>query len=170
MPDPKSCVICDQPATVFVSFVRQGVLTKTAYCQHHAEQEGVLDDHAYNLLPQDAGATVEPLDSSPKCPGCGCSQRDFERSGRVGCALCYESFADAIQPMLRRMHRDEKHLGKVPSQRLSSDLLQQRMAKAKEELEEAVRDEHYEAAARLRDEINDMQSQLTRMESSTAQN
>ncbi|MGF1447934.1 MAG: UvrB/UvrC motif-containing protein [Opitutales bacterium] len=168
MPEPITCKLCDQPATVFVSYVHQGKLTKVGYCQFHAEQEGILDPKAYSLLAGSEEAAPEPADDSMRCPNCGCSQRDFERSGRLGCPECYRTFAGVIQPMLKRMHRDERHLGKVPTHRLSSELLQQRMARAKEELQEAIREEQYETAARLRDEISDMQGQLERLEGSAA--
>ncbi len=169
MAEPPTCQHCDQPATVFVSYVRQGKLIKACYCQHHAEQAGVLDPKAYSLLTDGEGTTPEPADDSPRCAECGCSQRDFERTGRLGCPQCYITFAEVVQPMLKRMHRDERHLGKVPAHRVSSELLHQRVARAQEELQEAVREEHYEAAARLRDEISEMQGQIERLESSAAQ-
>lgn len=103
---------------------------------------------------------VPPLESASKeiqktCPRCGLSYEEFRKSGKMGCAACYEAFKDEIRPLLRTIHGSEVHRGlrpvfweESPQTQVRSDL---------EELKAALRDalekEEYERAAELRDRI-----------------
>jgi protein arginine kinase activator len=48
--------------------------------------------------------------ASRRC-ACGTSLVNIRRSGRVGCAECYETFADVLAPLLRRVHGRTEHGG-----------------------------------------------------------
>ncbi len=78
---------------------------------------------------------------------------DFKKSGRFGCATCYETFSDDLPPLLKAMHRNDRHVGKVPA----SEAVRQASARELQELQaalaKAVADENYEAAAAIRDRI-----------------
>ena len=54
------------------------------------------------------------LTTSPQCPGCGTSLADLYTDGRMGCARCYETFADIIQRALVVLHGSTRHMGKTP--------------------------------------------------------
>jgi protein arginine kinase activator len=168
MAEPPKCDQCDQPATVFVSYVKENAVHQAKYCQEHAQKAGVLDPSGYNLLPDSTPAKPAATDTSPRCPACGCSQRDFERTGRLGCAQCYGTFSETLQPMLRRMHRSETHCGKVPARNTSSDVLQQQIERLKRELDEAVGAEQYEQAAILRDQISTARARLEQLQGTTS--
>ena len=102
-------------------------------------------------LLQQASKTTQKTD--PECPSCGLSLRGFRQAGKLGCPHCYETFAQQLEPLLLRMHNASRHTGRVPGQspaeRQRIDLLRDLQRK----LESAVREEDYEDAARLRDEI-----------------
>ena len=40
---------------------------------------------------------------------CGTNLVSIRRSGRVGCADCYDTFADVLDPLLRRVHGRSDH-------------------------------------------------------------
>ncbi|MCL2105725.1 MAG: UvrB/UvrC motif-containing protein [Oscillospiraceae bacterium] len=97
-----------------------------------------------------------PRAAAGRCEFCGSSLREIAQEGRMGCARCYEAFYDQLQPTLRRVHGELKHNGKRPAE----DPQAARRRRTERELEQlreaigaAVREERYEEAARLRDEI-----------------
>jgi protein arginine kinase activator len=90
---------------------------------------------------------------SPSCPDCGMSLDEFRKKGRLGCARDYEVFKNHIGDLLERVHGARSHVGRVPGASEADTLRSQRLSTLKRQLEEAVRAEAYESAARLRDEI-----------------
>ena len=92
-----------------------------------------------------------------KCKGCGMSVDEFRNKGRLGCAECYEVFRGPIAELLERVHGAVEHIGRVPG--LSDDDLErmQRLSELRRELDAAVREEAYESAAGIRDEIDSME-------------
>ncbi len=115
---------------------------------------GLFSEKGYSLIPEGEHRAVYAGKGIIRCPGCGRHRKEFEASGRFGCPTCFETFADGLPRMLRRMHRGGEHLGKIPSFALSADLLVQRRAAALREMELAIRTERYEDAAVLRDRIS----------------
>jgi len=88
-----------------------------------------------------------------KCPSCGFTQADFKKTGRLGCAECYMTFAEGLEGLLKSMHKGTKHLGKVPQPMQQHKDYAEKLGKLQQLLEKAVADEDFEQAAVLRDEI-----------------
>lgn len=151
------CGECGQAAQVFVTFVKGGTAQTIAWCEAHAAAAGVLDPHGYALLDRLADRSAE---NSPRCPVCDCSQRDFERQGRLGCPACYAAFAGLLPPLLDRMHRGREHRGKIPRRRADSAVVRHRLAQLQAQLNDAVRAERFEWAAQTRDAIAALTAQL----------
>ena len=96
-----------------------------------------------------------------KCKSCGMSVDEFRNKGRLGCAECYEVFRGPIAELLERVHGAMQHIGRVPG--LSDDDLErmQRLSELRRELDAAVREEAYESAAGIRDEIDSIEMPKT---------
>ncbi|MDD6484231.1 MAG: UvrB/UvrC motif-containing protein [Clostridiales bacterium] len=94
-----------------------------------------------------------------KCPGCGKTMKDFQKTGRFGCPECYQTFRNDASGLLRQIHANTDHKGKIPSR--SGEKLRQKRRKEelKARLQEAVRAENYEEAARLHKEIRAMEQE-----------
>lgn len=90
---------------------------------------------------------------SLKCPKCGLSYEGFQEIGKLGCSECYRSFRDKLVPLLRRIHGNTRHGGKIPSKAGEDMARAKELERLKRELEEAVRNEEYERAAEIRDRI-----------------
>ena len=88
------------------------------------------------------------------CPACGMTRQEYRKRSRLGCAGCYDHFARELQPVLRDMHRGDRHAGKVPD-RARHAIARQRLETA---LAEAVGHQQFEQAARLRDQIRALES------------
>ena len=95
-----------------------------------------------------------------QCEVCGFSPADFKKTGRFGCPHCYETFKDILQPMLKNMHKDIVHRGKVPEKALARLSRKRRLDQLESDLQEAIKEENYEEAARLRDLISQARESL----------
>ncbi len=90
------------------------------------------------------------------CPKCGRSYRDFKKTGKLGCATCYETFFSALEPTIKQLHGTAVHTGKIPS-RSADELKRKRLyEKLKKDLAKAVAEEDYERAAQLHKELKSL--------------
>jgi protein arginine kinase activator len=87
------------------------------------------------------------------CGRCGLSLEEFRKRGRLGCSECYTAFRPQIGELLERVHGARVHVGRLPGTSAQDLEHQQQMNDLQQRLEVAIRDEAYENAARLRDEI-----------------
>jgi protein arginine kinase activator len=94
------------------------------------------------------------------CPSCGMSLAEFRSKGRFGCARDYEVFRTHIDPLLLRVHNAQSHRGRVPGGEAQPKVdLDRQLSDLRTKLEAAIREEAYESAARLRDEIQELEAQ-----------
>ena len=96
-------------------------------------------------------------ESSVSCPDCGMTLLEFRQRGRLGCPKDYEVFAPHLRELFERIHGATKHVGRAPG--LDSGDLQRmrRRSELQKDLESAIRDEAYEQAAQLRDELRTLE-------------
>lgn len=55
-------------------------------------------------------------ESAAVCLACGLTAADLERTGRVGCAECYEVFAAQLAPIIDECQHRPRHKVKVPGE------------------------------------------------------
>lgn len=84
------------------------------------------------------------------CEHCGTSFQRFRETGRFGCAHCYDSFGDRLDPIFRKIQYGNHYSGKAPQAGKGTNSA----ATLKRQLEEAVAREDYERAAALKKEID----------------
>lgn len=87
------------------------------------------------------------------CAACGMTESELRRTGRAGCAACYENFSDILLPYIKKLHGAAAHIGTSPAP-TAGEPAPSPVESLKARLDEAVRTENYEEAARLRDEIH----------------
>lgn len=121
----------------------------------HSDFNSLLGSFFSTALPARTGAT--------RCPVCGSSYNDIARSGNVGCASCYDVFEEQLMPTLRKVHGNTRHSGKHPGlkgapDKPAAEQPSDRKARLQEELERAIKDQNFERAAELRDEIKGMEA------------
>lgn len=93
----------------------------------------------------------EHSSNASRCPFCNKSFEEIAKDGKMGCAECYTAFYDKLLPSLQRIHGKSTHIGKKPS---DTDEGTNRLENLKELLEKAVREQDFESAVKIRDEIN----------------
>jgi protein arginine kinase activator len=175
------CDVCQsEEAKIFFSQVVEGSLQKVNLCKACADEKGVTDPTGFALADMLEGmgeenTTETAVDTDElTCPSCGFSQTDFKKTGRFGCADCYHVFDEGLEGLLEAMHKHTQHVGKVPAtfpnlpeaeiapgpeEPMQSSPLD-KLSELKDALSKSVEDEDYEEAARLRDEISQLESQL----------
>lgn len=110
---------------------------------------------AFDILSQPVTYSEEK-----KCPVCGRTYSDFSRTGKFGCGECYKIFRPSVSSVLRQIHSTTSHTGKIPSKSGSSIKKQRLYNSLKAQLQEAVKNENYELAAKLHKEIRAMENDL----------
>jgi protein arginine kinase activator len=153
------CQICSAKATVHLTQVANGTVTKIHLCEACAQKKGVTDPQGFALtdllsktLSMLAQGQGEEDNERFTCPVCGHTASMLKKQGRMGCSACYTAMAPIIAPVIRNLHKDKKHSGKIPEAFKTAHHLQQLEALQKQ-LSCAIQQEHYEEAARLRDAI-----------------
>ncbi len=152
------CEMCHtNEATVHLTQVVDGAVRKLHLCESCAAESGVdiqnpmsIADLFLGLGP--AAAAAREGDAG-ECPQCHLRRSDFKKTGRLGCPFCYEYYRDDLAPMLKAMHRGDRHIGKKPSGAEAASRNAAALAELRRKLEEAVAAERYEEAARFRDQI-----------------
>ena len=160
------CDVCKcNDAAVFLTQIVDGKMQKVNLCESCSKEKGVQDPTGFALadllLGIGAAEEIEKGGSSTRCPVCGFTQADFKKTGRLGCSECYVTFVDALTSLLKAMHKGTEHVGKLPQRAQRTVALSHRMRTLTEDLQKAVADENYETAASLRDEIKQLESELS---------
>lgn len=173
------CEICKiKTATVHLTEIVDGQRTESHLCQACAQKEGVmiksqlsLSELLSSLIAAHQQADEQSgADSQIKCPDCGMTMEKFGKQALLGCPKDYEIFGRSLQPIIEKAHNGNlTHKGKIPPGApqpvLSSDTAKDKaevkneseIESLKKQLDEAVRAEDYELAAKLRDRLKALQ-------------
>jgi protein arginine kinase activator len=160
------CDVCQKTdATVYLTQIVEGKMQKVNLCENCAKEKGVSDPTGFAMadLLLGLGATQQIEHGgqpAQKCPVCGFTQIDFKKTGRLGCSACYDTFADGLANLLKGMHKGLKHTGKMPAKLSRRFAMADRVKSLETDLKKAVKNEKYEDAARLRDEIQKLEHEL----------
>ena len=121
-----------------------------------------INDFLANYIGFNSELAEFPISSTPQrevCNKCGLSYKEFQENGKLGCEKCYENFEYRLEPTIRRIHRNVKHVGKSPKKFLRESQINNDKKMLRKQLEEAIRDEKYEIAAKIRDKIKEMEEE-----------
>jgi protein arginine kinase activator len=128
-------------------------------CEDCAEKEGVIiksSHHTTNEILQQFIKQKTGLGAADdvSCSKCGLTFREFQVKGLLGCPHDYEVFRPLLKPLLERAHEGgSHHVGKLPPSVDESTTKQAGLVRLRRQLQEAIAQENYELAARVRDQI-----------------
>ena len=155
------CQTCGQSATVHLTEIVNGKKREKHFCQECAEKQELLKQQELNLtailqtvIGQHVGGQTDEL-SRLTCPTCGIKYMEFKAAGRCGCPQDYQVFREPLLPLLERIHRGVRHVGKVPPHAMKQAAVQNELRDLRQQLRAAVEREAYEEAAKLRDVIRE---------------
>ena len=153
------CQMCANPANVHLTDIVDGQKKELHLCQACAEKQQLVQKQELNLpaivqalIGQHLGQLTDEL-SRLTCPTCGIKYMEFRAEGRLGCPNDYAVFRAGLEPLLERIHRAIRHVGKAPRRGSRPAGLNAELIELRHRLRRAVEHEAYEEAARLRDTI-----------------
>ena len=104
-----------------------------------------------------------------KCDSCGSTFNDIVDTGRYGCPNCYDTFEERMDPILKKLQGANRHIGRLgkisdnnvkfekqkdkPEENNKQNEEKTKMEKLENDLKQAVKEERYEDAAKIRDAI-----------------
>ncbi|MBI4114998.1 MAG: UvrB/UvrC motif-containing protein [Candidatus Omnitrophica bacterium] len=164
------CNVCGaNEATIHLTEIVNDQMVEIHLCEACAQEKGTEFKTHFNVNDLLSGFTdlakeltgADEKTVSLKCQNCGLTYDEFGRTGRLGCAECYEAFSKLLLPLIKRVQHSLQHRGKRPSQvahpvvRTTQSLkdLQNRLTKL-------IQHEEFEEAARLRDQIKQLEEKL----------
>ena len=158
------CDVCGKKeATVHLTEIINDKVTKLHICEQCAKEKGAeMEEHfgLNDLLAglTDLGSGIETeLVGAVKCPSCGFTYADFKKMGRLGCSECYEVFKKQLEPLLKKIHGANRHIGKVPLRAGKTAQDTQTLHQMKIQLDKAIQAEEFEKAASLRDKLKELE-------------
>ncbi len=161
------CQSCGKnQASTHIKKIINGELTEYILCDQCAARLGypnVFSDFGFdfnNLLGsffEDSKPQFMNVDNK-RCDFCGSSFADISASGKVGCSKCYDVFIDELMPSIKRIHGNPKHSGKIASFAGKENSLKKEIKLLEEKMRLAVKEQNFEEAAKIRDEIKKLNS------------
>jgi protein arginine kinase activator len=167
------CQECGKrPASLHFTKIVNGEKNEFHICEACAREKGDLIPGTsngfsiHNLLsglldfdPAQANMASKPQ-TTIRCENCGLTYAQFSKLGRFGCDSCYKSFTDKLDPLLKRVHGNTTHVGKVPKRTGSLIQHKREIECLKKEMLERIEREEFEQAAKIRDEIREIERKL----------
>jgi protein arginine kinase activator len=161
--DAVLCEVCkENDVAITLTEIDGNGVRQVRLCEKCAAERGVqtavatpkpaLESLLQSAQQQLAGAQ----DDVGRCSFCASTLRDFRQSGRLGCPYCYTAFEASLRDLLRKVQGSARHtgreygapptLGTAPTGAPTADRLRER-------LERAIRNEEFELAATIRDQL-----------------
>lgn len=159
------CSQCqERDAVVHLTQIVDNAVTQVHLCEKCAAERGIetsssMPSHPLgDFLQAVQQQAAEMPGDAARCSYCGTSLRDFRASGRLGCARCYGAFEQSLKDLLRRVHGSATHVGRgyvgADEPALERDAT---LSELRGRLAEAIREEEFEMAAALRDQIRTLE-------------
>lgn len=170
------CQECGKrPATLHFTKIVNGEKTEFHICETCAREKGEMIPGTpngfsiHNLLsglldfdPSAAGSQAAKQ-TAQRCEHCGLTYSQFSKLGRFGCSECYRYFDERLDPVFKRVHGNTVHVGKVPKRTGGLIKYKREVERLKKELALRIDHEEFEQAAKLRDEIKDIEKKIAGM-------
>lgn len=166
-------MLCDNcgknEANIKFTQIINGKKTEMTVCEECAQKLGIINMNfempidISNFLGDLAEYSENPefmpfnLSKELKCNKCGMTYEEFLNNGKFGCEECYKTFENKLDILLKRIQGTEKYIGRTANhnennkvEEIKSD---NKMEELQKQLKQAIKDERYEDAAIIRDEI-----------------
>lgn len=175
------CQECNQrPASLHFAQVINGNKTEVHLCEICAKEKGYMTypEEGYSLHSlltglfnfdtssfESQNSSAKPQSKDLQCPKCEMTFSEFKRVGKFGCAECYHTFSDQLDPVFRRVHSgNTKHYGKIPKRQGGNLHTRKQVDEYKTKLLHLIEDEAFEEAAEIRDKIRGLEKEMRRTE------
>lgn len=110
------------------------------------------------------------INNTLMCKGCGLTYDDFLNTGKFGCSKCYDTFGVKIDNLLKNIHGSDEYKGrkllaqksniksKIETPKVKKqESKEEKITELKKKLQLLIKEEKYEEAAKIRDEIKKLE-------------
>lgn len=164
------CQSCNErTATIHLTEISEGMRMETHLCEACAQKQGLavksqipLNELLSTLLAAQSesqtGQTPAETSADIRCPACGMTLKKFIQKSQLGCPNDYKVFNEPLKRIIQKAQNGAvQHRGKVPASAPVDTRDQIKLMSLRQQLEEAVKNEDYETAAKLRDMMENLQ-------------
>lgn len=156
-----------------------GIKREMCLCEECSKKLGITDRMDFRMPSLDFsklfGSFFEDFSTSDfrpllnevkqiKCNSCESTFEDIINTGRYGCANCYDVFEDKMDPILKKLQGANRHTGRIgkisdndvkfeKNEENKNNKSKNKLEQLQKELKQAIKEERYEDAAKIRDEI-----------------
>ena len=159
------CDRCGAPSVYHSTLIVNGVSKNTSLCRDCAIKEGVFNNQTTSIFDEMIASFNDMLSfekiENVVCPVCKTSLREFKSTGKLGCPNCYEMFKEEISNIVKRIAPFETHkqelikTAKIKPHKLSKE---EQIKALREEMKQAVNEERYEDAAKIKKQITKLEN------------
>ena len=168
-------MLCDNcgeyEASIKLTQIINGKKTEMMICEECGQKMGVSDidfempidisDFLGNFeFDNDNFMPFKINNQEVRCQKCDMTYQDFLNNGKFGCEECYNTFENKINILLKRIQGTDKYLGRKAGHNEDNNVPEVKSNKRLEELQKklklSIKEERYEDAAKLRDEIKNI--------------
>jgi protein arginine kinase activator len=173
------CQQCEKPATFHITELTGGQPQELHFCESCAKSylthgetgaapatPSLASALAKQLQIGKAAEELAKLDQRA-CPVCGITFFEFRNQGRLGCPHDYVFFEKELTPLVANIHGETRHVGKRPRGHETGTDQQTELIRLRREMEEAKKKEHYERAAKIRDQIRELEQKVKQLKRSS---
>lgn len=164
------CQRCNSnEASIHLTKIVNGEKNEVYLCEECARETGQLSFAGNNpfafqnllkgLINPDI-SQYEEYQEEYKCDNCGLTYHNFSKNGLFGCSECYNAFINKLDPILSRIHGNNRHNGKVPKRRGGTLRIKREIVNLRQKMQEAINEENFEKAAVIRDEIRNLEKEM----------
>ena len=161
------CNVCGQnEATIHLTEIVNSQMIEIHLCETCAQEKGTDFKTHFNFADllglADTGFAqkIEKIVPERRCTTCKMTYEDFGKTGRLGCAACYDAFAKLLLPLIKRVQASTQHVGKRPSRLAEPVRSAQDLRELHNRLQKSIQQEAFEEAARIRDQIRQLEEKL----------
>lgn len=143
-----------------------GKSQKLYFCEECANKLGISNFGEISDLFSPIFATMPEFNllEKRKCPVCGYTLEDYSSTGMLGCENCYNVFEKNMDSIFYKIHGKNRHIKlaeskknkKVSKNKEEKENLSTKINDLKEKLDICIKEEKYEEAAIIRDEIKEL--------------
>ena len=167
----RKCDKCGaENATTHVKTIINGEFKEYDLCSACAHKLGYtnvfadMESDFSHLLGSFFGNVLPARTQSTRCEFRGSTYAEIANTGHVGCANCYQLFADRLNPSIVRIHGNAAHCGKhskitAQAREERAETKEDKIKRLQSQLDEAIKQQEFERAAELRDQIREMEGQ-----------
>lgn len=142
-------------ATVMITTVSGGEVRRRHLCVECMQKTKATMQDMLAMLLKSISPKAEPAPHIT-CERCGMTYAQFQGSGRLGCAHCYEAFSEPLKQIIGRIQGGTVHAGRRPPVSPEEAERERLLADLRARMDAAVAEENFEQAAALRDEIRSL--------------